>query len=53
MLAFTCLEDKASAIEFLNEFRDDLGGRPLEIAMASEEGYALVAEVIRKLGAAS
>ena len=46
-LAFTVLRDKAAAMAFLNDHCDALGGRPLELAMASDEGYARVAAAIR------
>lgn len=38
---------RSSAIAFLNSEHPELGGRPLTIATASDEGYARVATAIR------
>lgn len=46
-LAFLTMGGRDPAIAFLNNDHAALGGRPLEIATTSAEGYARVADVIR------
>ena len=47
-LAFTSLKDKDTALAFLNQHSEALGGRPLELAMASEEGFQKISAAIRE-----
>jgi hypothetical protein len=51
-LAFVAL-GRDAATEFLNGFDDKLGGRPIDLAVASAEGLAAVEQAIaaRKAGA--
>ena len=49
-LAFLELGGRDPAIAFLNGDCASLGGRPLDIAIASAEGYERVAQVIRSAG---
>ncbi len=44
-LAFTQL-GRDEAIRFLNSHADSLGGRPIDVAIASEEGLAAVTEAL-------
>lgn len=46
-LAFLTMGGRDPAIAFLNTDNAALGGRPLTVATASPEGYALVAAAIR------
>lgn len=46
-LAYLQMGGRDPAIAFLNSDHPALGGRPLEIATASAEGYARVARIIR------
>ena len=46
-LAYLKMGGRDPAIAFLNNAHDALGGRPLDIATASAEGYARVAGIIR------
>lgn len=48
-LAFLVLGSSEAAIALLNQPHADLGARPLDIATASDEGYADVERVIRRL----
>ncbi len=48
-LAFLALGGRDAAVEFLNLSDPALGGRPLDIAVASAEGAAKVAQAIRHL----
>lgn len=41
----------ADAIAFLNSHDEDLGGRPLDVAVASDEGLARVEQAIARLRA--
>ncbi len=50
-LAYLRMGGRDPAIAFLNSDHEMLGGRPLDIATASAEGYARVAGVIRAWGA--
>lgn len=40
--AFRALPEPGAAAAFLNTARDDLGGRPIDIAIASDEGLERV-----------
>jgi hypothetical protein len=48
-LAFLALGGRDAAVEFLNLPDSTLGGRPLDIAIASAEGAAKVTQAIRRL----
>jgi len=48
-LAFSLLGGRDPAIDFLNTFNASLGGRPLDVAMADEEGLGQVMSAIRLL----
>lgn len=48
-LAFLHLGGRDGAMAFLNNIDADLGGRPLDIAMASEDGAQRVREAILRL----
>ena len=48
-LAFTLLGDKDRAITYLNTDHSALGGRPLDLATASEAGLSAVEQDIRAL----
>lgn len=48
-LAFLALGGRDAAVEFLNLPDSSLGGRPLDIAIASVEGAAKVTQAIRRL----
>lgn len=41
----------AEALAFLNTHHDGLGGRPLDIATASEDGFAAVEATLQQLAA--
>jgi uncharacterized protein (DUF2384 family) len=45
-LAWSSFGDRDLAISFLNEHQDALGGRPLDLAVASEAGYEAVENAI-------
>lgn len=45
-LAFTRLGGREPALAFLNDHHSALDGRPLDLAMASAEGFTRVAELI-------
>lgn len=47
-IAFLLLGGRDGAIAFLNTRHDDLGGRPIDLAIASDEGFALVEQVIEQ-----
>jgi uncharacterized protein (DUF2384 family) len=48
-LAFLTLGGRDAAIEFLNNPNTNLGGRPIDIAIASAEGAAMVTGAIKRL----
>ena len=48
-LAFGLLGGRDAALGFLNGEDAGLGGRPLDIAMASREGFVVVEQAIRVL----
>ena len=48
-LAFVALGGRDAAVEFLNLPDPTLGGRPIDIAIASAEGAARVTQAIRRL----
>jgi uncharacterized protein (DUF2384 family) len=48
-LAFSLLGGRDPAMAFLNAPNPTLGGRPLDVAMASQEGLASVMDAIRLL----
>lgn len=48
-LAFLHLGGRDAAIAFLNNIDAELGGRPLDIAMTSDEGSQRVSEAILRL----
>jgi uncharacterized protein (DUF2384 family) len=48
-LAFLVLGGRDAAVEFLNLPDPRLGGRPLDIAVASAEGAAKVTQAIKRL----
>lgn len=47
LLAFQRLPDRAAALAFLNNLDDTLGGRPIDIASASEAGAVRVETMLR------
>jgi hypothetical protein len=47
LLAFQCLPDRETALLFLNSDDETLGGRPIDIASASEAGAERVAAALR------
>lgn len=51
-LAFDTLREPAAVIAFLNTHDDALGGRPLDLAVASAEGLAQVERTLADLAAA-
>lgn len=52
-LAFEALHQPAAVIAFLNTHDDRLGGRPLDLALASPEGLAEVEHALSALAAAA
>ena len=48
-LAFLQLGGREPAIAFLNEPHPSIGGRPLDVATQSEEGYRSVEALIREI----
>lgn len=52
-LAFALLGGRDAALAFLNDGNDALGGRPLDLAMASDKGYRLVEQAIHLSAAAT
>lgn len=48
-LACSLFRDPGEAIGFLNRGSESLGGRPLDIATASAEGYTAVEQALRLL----
>ena len=47
-MAITVL-GRESAIQFMNADNDSLGGRPIDLVVASEEGSALVESALAKI----
>jgi hypothetical protein len=47
-LAFSLLGGRDGAIAFLNGTDEELGGRPIDLATASADGYAGVERAIRR-----
>ena len=47
-LAFSLLGGRDAAIAFLNGDNAELGGRPIDLATASADGYAKVEQAMRK-----
>lgn len=47
-LAFSLLGGRDGAITFLNGADDELGGRPIDLATASADGYASVERAMRR-----
>jgi uncharacterized protein (DUF2384 family) len=45
-LAWTRFGDSAAAVAFLNTHHDALGGRPIDLAVASPEGLAAVEQLL-------
>lgn len=50
-LAFMLLGGRDGAVSFLNSKNQRLGARPIDLAIASEEGFALVEQVIKRMAA--
>jgi len=48
-LAFLLIGDKNRALAFLNTDNRGLGARPIDLAIASDEGYLRVERAIREL----
>jgi uncharacterized protein (DUF2384 family) len=44
--AWSVFKDRDAVMTFLNTHRDDLGGRPLDIAIASDDGLRIVEAVL-------
>lgn len=51
-LAFMALKDSGKAVAFLNGHDDALGGRPIDLAVASPEGLRAVEAAIAGLASA-
>lgn len=51
LLAFTLLGGRDQALAFLNHPNSQLGGRPLDVAMANQDGFLAVEQEIRRLAA--
>lgn len=51
--ALLTLGNKDAAIAYLNEDRDDLGGRPIDLALATAEGFRRVVAHLADLPAPS
>jgi len=51
-LAFQLLGGRDAALDFLNSQNPVLGGRPLDLAVASKDGFTAVEQVIRRLAVA-
>ncbi len=51
-LAFETLREPAAVIAFLNTHDDTLGGRPIDLAIASENGLLSVERALASLPAA-
>ncbi|UYY77950.1 antitoxin Xre/MbcA/ParS toxin-binding domain-containing protein [Sphingomonas sp. R1] len=47
LLAFQRLPDRAAALAFLNNIDEALGGRPIDVASASEAGAVRVETMLR------
>jgi len=47
LLAFQTFASRDTALVFLNSFHDDLGGRPIDVAGASDQGADIVAAALR------
>ena len=52
-LAFGVLGGRDQAIKFLNACDDELGGRPIDLAIENVDGYQRVESAIRKKGKSS
>jgi len=50
-LAWASLGGRDGAIAFLNDHHEGLGGRPIELAVASESGYTAVERAIAERAA--
>jgi uncharacterized protein (DUF2384 family) len=50
LLAFQSFPDREAALQFLNGNDDALGGRPIDVASASEAGANRVADALRTRG---
>ena len=50
-LAFALLGGRDEAIAFLNAVNAELGGRPIDLAVASDQGFAAVERSIRRQAA--
>jgi len=44
--AWSVFQDRDAVMAFLNTHRDDIGGRPLDIAIASDDGLRIVRNVL-------
>ena len=44
--AWSVFQDRDAVMTFLNTHRDDLGGRPLDIAIASDDGLRTVRDLL-------
>ena len=44
--AWSVFKDRDAVMTFLNTHRDDLGGRPLDIAIASDDGLQTVRDLL-------
>jgi len=51
-LAFRLLGGRDGAMQFLNNAHAPLGGRPIDVAIASGEGFARVEHAIREIAEA-
>ncbi len=44
--AWSVFQDREAVMTFLNTHRDDVGGRPLDIAIASDDGLRIVRDLL-------
>jgi uncharacterized protein (DUF2384 family) len=51
--AFLTLGGRDAAMAFLNSPNDELGGRPIDVAVATSEGAEKVLRALRRLGECS
>jgi hypothetical protein len=51
-LAFSLLDGRDPALAFLNGVHAGLGGRPIDLAIGSDDGYAKVEQALRERASA-
>lgn len=52
-LAFLLLGGRDRAMDFLNTADESLGARPIDLAIASDEGYVRVEQAIKRIAGAN